>query len=593
MCPFFRGDSLMIPKHPFTFGGVMQIVAAASIMFVIPALARAEVKLPAIFSDHMVLQRDIQIPVWGWADAGEQVTVTFGGQSAKTITDSDGRWKVYLEKVGANATSQTLTVSGKDTITFTDVLVGDVWVCSGQSNMGLYLGECDNASSEVPNANDPLLRILTVEERTSIIPDVDVKLWNGKRWRLCTPETANQFSGVGYFFGRELRKHLTIPIGLISSLYGGSQAQLWTSLEAIGKNIAADPEFKDWRAKREAVLDKYPQKLAEYLPVKEKYDAEMTRYWDEVENAPEFVARKKVWEEECKTAREQGKTAPPRPEPSQARPTAPEPPDGGPYSSFMVGNLYNAMIAPLMSYAIKGVIWYQGESNCNNSKQYRVLFPIMITDWREKWGQGNFPFLFVQLPNINKPATEPVQGEDRWPGVRDAQAKAMSVPNTGMATIIDVGDPDEVHGKDKIDVGVRLSLVARHLVYGEDIVYTGPTYDSMKVEGNKVLITFKNTGGGLAIGTPPWTPSGKIPPVASELKGFAIAGADKKWVWAQARINGDQVVVSSDQAPNPVAVRYGWADNPPCNLYNKEKLPAAPFRTDDWEPNPPPRTARN
>jgi sialate O-acetylesterase len=259
----------------------------------------------------------------------------------------------------------------------------------------------------------------------------------------------------------------------------------------------------------------------------------------------------------------------------------------------MVGNLYNAMIAPLMPYAIKGVIWYQGESNCNNSKQYRVLFPIMITDWREKWGQGNFPFLFVQLPNINKPATEPVQGEDRWPGVREAQAKAMSVPNTGMATIIDVGDPDEVHGKDKIDVGVRLSLVARHLVYGEDIVYTGPTYDSMKVEGNKVLITFKNTGGGLAIGTPPWTPSGKIPPVASELKGFAIAGADKKWVWAQARINGDQVVVSSDQAPNPAAVRYGWADNPPCNLYNKEKLPAAPFRTDDWEPNLPPRTARN
>jgi sialate O-acetylesterase len=583
----------MIPKHPFTFGGVMQIVAAASIMFVIPALARAEVKLPAIFSDHMVLQRDIQIPVWGWADPGEEVTVTFGGQSAKTITDSDGRWKVCLEKVGANATSQTLTVSGKNTIKFTDVLVGDVWVCSGQSNMGLYLGECDNASSEVPNANDPLLRILTVEERTSIIPDVDVKLWNGKRWRLCTSETANQFSGVGYFFGRELRKHLGIPIGLISSLHGGSQAQLWTSLEAIGKNIAADPEFKDWRAKREAVLENYPHKLAGYLPVKEKYDADMTRYWNEVENAPEFVARKKLWEEENKAAREQGKTPPPRPEPSQPRPTAPEPPDGGPYSSFMVGNLYNAMIAPLMPYAIKGVIWYQGESNCNNSKQYRVLFPIMITDWREKWGQENFPFLFVQLPNINKPATEPVQGEDRWPGVREAQAKAMSVPNTGMATIIDVGDPDEVHGKDKIDVGVRLSLVARHLVYGEDIVYTGPTYDSMKVEGNKVLITFKNTGGGLAIGTPPWTPSGKIPPVASELKGFAIAGADKKWIWAQARINGDQVVVSSDQAPNPVAVRYGWADNPPCNLYNKEKLPAAPFRTDDWEPNLPPRTARN
>jgi sialate O-acetylesterase len=582
----------MIPKRPFILGDVMKIVAAASILFLTLKFAYAEVKLPALFDNHMVLQRDIQMPVWGWGDPGEEVTVTFSGQSVKTITDSDGRWKVYLEKVGANATPQTLTVTGKNMLEFTDVLIGDVWLCSGQSNMGLYLGECDNASSELPNANDPLIRLLTVQERTSVIPEVDVKLWNGKRWRPCTPEAANQFSGVGYFFGRELRKHLGIPIGLISSVQGGSQAQLWTSLEAIGKNIDADPEFKDWRAKREGVINHYPKKLAEYLPAKEKYDAEMTRYWNEVENGPEFVARKKVWEDECKAAREQGRTRPPRPESFQPKPTAPEPPDGGPYNNFMVGNLYNAMIAPLIPYAIKGVIWYQGESNCNNSKQYRVVFPIMITDWREKWGQGNFPFLFVQLPNISTPATEPVQDKDRWPGIREAQAEAMSLPNTGMATIIDVGDPDEVHGKDKIDVGIRLSLIAKHLVYGEDIVHTGPTYDSMKVEGNKIAIAFKNTGGGLVIGVPPWTPSGKIPPVASELKAFAIAGPDKKWVWAKARINGAQVVVFSDQVPNPVAVRYGWADNPPCNLYNKEKLPAAPFRTDDWEPLLPPQTAQ-
>jgi sialate O-acetylesterase len=249
----------------------------------------------------------------------------------------------------------------------------------------------------------------------------------------------------------------------------------------------------------------------------------------------------------------------------------------------MVGNLYNAMIAPLIPYAIKGVIWYQGESNCNNSKQYRVVFPIMITDWREKWGQGNFPFLFVQLPNINKPATGPVQGEDRWPGVRDAQAKAMSVPNTGMATIIDVGDPDEVHGKDKIDVGVRLSLVARHLVYGEDIVYTGPTYDSMKVEGNSIRISFKSIGGGLMLGAPPWTANGKPVPPPDELTGFGIAGADKKWIWAKAEIDGNTAVVFSDAVPAPVAVRYGWVNNPDCDLYNKEGLPASPFRTDDWD----------
>jgi len=584
---------VMIPKRPLSLGSVIHIPAAVFMIVAIPFLAQAEVRLPAVFSDHMVLQRDIQIPVWGWAEPGEEVTVTFGEESTKTITDGDGRWKAYLGKTGANATPQILTVSGKNTIKFTDVLVGDVWICSGQSNMGLYLGECDNAESEVPNANDPLLRLLTVQERTSITPDVDVTLWNGKKWRPCTPEAANQFSGVGYFFGRELRRRLGIPIGLISSLHGGSQAQLWTSLEAIKKNIDADNEFKDWLAKRETVIDNYPHKLAEYLPLKKKYDTEATRYWNEVENAPEFTARKKVWEEERKAALAQGKIPPPRPEASQPSPRAPDAPDGGPYSSFMVGNLYNAMIAPLIPYAIKGVIWYQGESNCKNSKQYRVLFPIMIGDWREKWGQGAFPFLFVQLPNINKPATEPVQDEDRWPGIREAQAMATTLPNTGMATIIDVGDPDEVHGKDKIDVGGRLSLVARHVVYGENIVYTGPTYDSMKLEGDKVSIRFKNTGGGLVVGVPPWTPSGKIPPVAGELKGFAIAGSDKKWFWAQARISGEQVVVSSDQVHHPVAVRYGWADNPPCNLYNTEKLPATPFRTDDWEPHSPQQTARN
>ena len=248
----------------------------------------------------------------------------------------------------------------------------------------------------------------------------------------------------------------------------------------------------------------------------------------------------------------------------------------------MVGNYYNAMIAPLMPYAIKGAIWYQGESNSGNSKQYRTLFPLLINDWRERWGQGNFPFLFVQLPNIKKPATQPVQETDLWPGLREAQALTLSVPNTGMATIIDVGDPYDVHGKDKFHVGTRLALVARHVVYGENIVYSGPTYGSMKVAGNKIEITFKNTGTGLEIGTAPWTPSGKIPPVAKELKGFAIAGEDKNWFGADARIAGNSVIVESPQVPHPVAVRYGLADNPPCNLYNKEKLPAAPFRTDNW-----------
>jgi sialate O-acetylesterase len=574
----------MMTKHSLAIGHVILIRVMFILMFKVPILARAEVRLPAVFSDQMVLQRDIDVPVWGWADPGEEVTVTFGGESAKTIANNDGRWRVYLDKLLANARSQTLTVSGNNTVIFTNVLVGDVWVCSGQSNMGLYLGECDNASSEVPKANDPLFRMLTVEDRTSVIPEVDATLWNGKRWRTCTPEVANQFSGVGYFFGKELRRHLGIPIGLISSLKGGSQVQLWTSLESVKRNIAADPDFKGWLEKREAVLDNYPHKLSEYLPLKRHYDADMTRYWNEVENAPELMARRKLWENECKLAREQGRIPPKRPEPAEPSPTAPEAPDCGPYNSFMVGNLYNAMIAPLMPFAIKGVIWYQGESNCNNSKQYQTLFPIMIKDWREKWGQGNFPFLFVQLPNINKPAVDPVQDEDLWPGIREAQAMALSLPNTGMATIIDVGDPDEVHCKDKQDVGVRLSLIARNLVYKENIVSSGPTYASMAIEANSIVLTFTNTGSGLTIGVPPWTPSGTIPPVASELTGFAIAGPDKQWFKAQAMIIGSsQIVVSSGRVLHPEAVRYAWADNPPCNLYNKERLPAAPFRTDNWD----------
>lgn len=576
----------MIKHHFSPSVPLLRTVVAIAALVVVPILARADVKLPLIFSDHMVLQRDIPIPVWGWADAGEEITVIFGTDRVTTKADANGKWRVNLEKMGANARPQTLTVKGKNTIKFEDVLVGDVWVCSGQSNMEFWLEGAHDADEVVPKANDPLLRLFFVGQRTSIKPQDDVALWNGTRWRACSPEAVAKFTAVGYFFGRELRKHLNIPIGLISSSQGGSMAQLWTSVDAIEKHINADPEFKEWLKKRDAVVAAYPQRLVAYLPAKAKYDEEMKRYRNEVENAPEFVAKKKSWEEQAQKAREEGDPPPLRPQPSKPSPQAPEPPDGGPYNSFMVGNLYNGMISPLIPMAIKGVIWYQGESNDKNSSQYRVLFPIMITDWRKKWGQGDFPFLFVQLPNlsINKSADQPVSEKDNWPGMREAQAKALALPNTGMATTIDVGDPYDVHGKDKLDVGVRLSLVARHLVYDEGIVCTGPTYGSMKVEGNKIRITFKNAGSGLVIGVPPWTPSGKIPTIESQLKGFAIAGEDRKWVWAKAQIDGNDVVVSSESVANPVAVRYDWADNPHGNLYNKEKLPAAPFRTDDWEP---------
>ncbi|MEI8197313.1 MAG: sialate O-acetylesterase [Phycisphaerae bacterium] len=547
-------------------------------------MASANVKMPLLFSDHMMLQRDQSIPVWGWADAGEEVTVQFGSQSAKATADAAGKWKVTLEPVAANAEPQALTVTGKNQLNFADVLVGDIWVCSGQSNIEFNLGGAHNAGTEVPQAKDLQLRMFKVAMRTSLNPEADVTVYGKQQWVACNPEYARNFSAVGYFYGRELRRDLKVPIGLIAAVQGGTRAQVWMSLESIAQNRDADPEFKEWLTKRHQVVAEYPQHPTAYGPAMEKYEKDVRRWWNEVENAPAFVAKKKAWEEENKKALEAGKPPLPRPQPSEPRPKEPESPDGGRYSSFMVGNLYNGMIAPMMPYAIKGVIWYQGEGNSDKAKQYRFLFPLLIKDWRAHWGQGDFPFLFVQLPNINKAPTEPVPAHDLWPGTREAQEVALTLPHTGMAVTIDVGDPYDVHGKDKIDVGQRLALVARHLVYGEKIVYTGPTYESMKVDGDKVRITFKNTGSGMEIGVPPWTPSGKIPPVAAELKGFAIAGADKKWVWAEARIVGDQVVVSSPKVTNPVAVRYGWADNPPCNLYNKEKLPAAPFRTDHWEP---------
>ena len=484
-------------------------------------LLAQELKLPQLFSDHMVLQRDVEIPVWGEAAPGEEVAVSFGTSTSTTRADARGRWIVRLGKSTANAEPQTLRVAGRTTIVFRDVLVGDVWLCSGQSNMGMYLGECHNAADVVPASAEPLLRLFRVAESVSAKEEVDVQLWNGRRWLPSSPDAANPFSGTAWFFGRELRKALQIPIGLINSSQGGSMIQLWTSPEAVDKNADADPDFRGWLAKRKDVLAAHPDKL-------------------------------------------------------------PEGRDFGPYSSFMVGHLYHAMIAPLRPFAIKGIAWYQGESNEANAKQYRALLPILIADWRAQWGQGELPFLIVQLPNIRPPATAAVQNDDKWPWIREAQAKALALPKTAMAVTIDIGDPNEVHGKDKMDVGIRLALAARRLAYGETIVASGPVFRGMQVEGSVAWLDFDSRGGGLVIGAAPWVPAGPLPTPGKELTGFALAGADKVWHPAKARLEKDRVALSSDRVPRPVAVRYGWADNPPCNLYNSEKLPAAPFRSDDW-----------
>jgi sialate O-acetylesterase len=548
------------------------------------ASAWADVRVPAMFSDHMVLQRDSRAAVWGWADAGEAVTVTFGGRSMKTTADGNGKWRVELGRMAANAAGQTLTVAGKNTVQFSDVLVGDVWVCSGQSNMGIQVGETWNAADVLPKTSDASLRLLRLSASTSLKPLDDVKPSSGKGrgWVVSEPDSAKVFTAVGYFFGKELRRDLGIPIGLIESDQGGSMAQLWTSVDAIEKNVDADPEFKDWLVKRQAVVDAYPEKMKEYVPAMAAYDQAMKHWWNDVQNTPDAIAKRAHWDIDNKKARAEGKPPLPRLQPSEPRPTPPVAPDGGPYSNFMVGTLYNAMIAPLTPYSIKGITWYQGESNDKNAKQYGVLFPIMIKDWRAHWGERDIPFLFVQLPNINKPATEPVATKGFWAGMREAQEEALKLPMTGMATTIDVGDPYDVHGKDKFDVGYRLGLVGRHVAYGEKFVWRGPVYESMKVKKGSIEITFDNVGGGLVIGAAPWTPANKPAVLESELKGFAIAGDDRVWYYADARIVGKKVELSSKDVAHPVAVRYGWADNPPCNLYNVEKLPATPFRTDRW-----------
>lgn len=527
----------------------------------------AEVTMPAIFGDHMVLQQKATLPVWGWASPGESVTVVFKNQKVTTTAKADGTWRVDLKPVKADDEPSTLTVSGKNTLVFNDVLVGDVWIVSGQSNMEFGLQTDSRADEMIPKATDSKIRLFFVPWQTALKPQTNIysktppSPLNGK-WEVCSPELMKAnwgwhgFSAVGYYFATDIRKATGKPLGMIATYKGGTPAQAWTSISGLNK----DEELHHYVEKHQEILDNYSNALASYPGKFNK-----------------FRAAQKKWNEDADKAKAEGQPLSPR-----SAPRAPESPDGG-YSA--PGNLFNGMVAPLIPFAMKGVIWYQGESNGNNvqeGREYATLFPRMISDWREKWGQGDFPFLFVQLPNINAPARVPSEGN--WPWVRDSQLKTLALPNTGMAVTIDIGEADNLHPPDKIYVGQRLALVARHLVYGEDVVDYGPIYESMQVEGNKIRLKFKNVGDGLKMGVPPPPASGKVFPAPTELKGFGIAGSDKKFVWANAVIDGNTVVVSSDKVPQPVAVRYDWGQNPAGNLYNAENLPASPFRTDDWIP---------
>lgn len=616
--------------------------------------AYAEVKVARIFSDHMVLQRDVNAPVWGTADPGEKISLEINGLIVSAIAGKDGKWKVYLPEFEAGGPFE-LMVKGTNEVKFSDVMFGDVWVASGQSNMAWRLENSNNPKEEVQNANHPNIRLFYVPRTVGKTPKDDL---TGGQWDVCTPEVAKEFSAVAYFFGRELNKDLNVPIGLINCNWGGTVAEAWTSSEML----QTLPDFKDrvielnegpnWEEDLEANAQRgrdkneiinnafkglevgvhkvnynsndWPVVIAPYweeklggvvwmrkvVEIPKEYkgkeirfdlgriDNNATIYFNEqklgVAGSPKFSeftvpaklvkAGKNViavrllhrWgtpnfqgpEDRMKLYAPNGAVleslAGPWKYKTDLEPAFPEIKG---YHNYPM-SLFNGMVNPIIPYGIKGAIWYQGESNASRGYQYRKLFQSMIEDWRVRWGMDYFPFLFVQLANYMDIPEQPQ--EDNWAELREAQTMALNLPNTGMAVTIDIGEMFDIHPRNKQDVGYRLALAAKKIAYGKEVVFSGPLYKGYEINGSDVEIAFDHIGKGLMV-------------KGEKLTGFQIAGKDMKFYWADAQIVGGEVFVSSDKVKEPVAVRYGWAINPECNLYNKNGLPASPFRTDDWK----------
>ncbi len=484
---------------------------------------RAEVKLPALFSNHMVLQQQTPLPIWGWADPGEKVTVTLAGQSKSTTADKEGKWSVKLDKLQPGQ-PLTLTVAGKNKLTVTDVLVGEVWLASGQSNMAMTVARSKNAEQEKAAAKYPQIRMFFVRSGAATTPQADCK----GEWVVCSPETVGLFSAAAYFFGREVHKDLQVPVGLINSSVGGTAIEAWTSSEAQKEKKELASVFAEW-----------DRKAKNYDPVKAKaqYDKQLDR-----------------WKRDAADAKAAGKPAPRRPQ----LPVAPREDRNHP------ANLFNGKIAPLIPYALRGALWYQGENNTRpeTAALYGIQLPLLIQDWRSRWGQGEFPFVYVQLPNFSAPANR------GWPLVREGMLHTLKVPNTGMAITIDIGDPKDIHPTNKQEVGHRLALWALSQVYGRKGSSSGPLLKSQKIGAGKITLVFDHADEGLKA-------------KGSALTGFLVAGEDGKWRPATARIeNSNTVIVSSPEVQMPVAVRYLWENNPTASLYNGAGLPASPFRTD-------------
>jgi sialate O-acetylesterase len=674
----------VMPRPLFTF------------LFTISALfhalvVRADIHLPAIFSDHAVLMKSPSVPVWGKADPGEAVTVSLAGEAAHAVTSQDGRWRVSLNLQQVASGPFELIVTGKNEVRLTDVVVGAVWLAAGQSNMERLLKVTAGAADEVAGSDMPLLRQFRVEKAAKPAPADDCT----GQWTLAVPATVGEFTAVGYYFGKQLHRSLQRPVGIINASWGGTFSEAWTSMEAIN----SVDELKDGEAARRAMS-------ANFLPAKQRYVIDYTAWlktharedkpcadvavfaselaqladWAPIAMPGKLPGNGALWlrkdidvpqsalqpgldfkimlgrmegfervywngalVSETTIAKLPGSNypryfqipherlklgrnvlavriyAPAQPvtlsvnplefkagpvvltgawlvkseysfdalsEASLAAvPQAPLQPPG-----LMAGAIFNGIIAPIIPFALDGIIWYQGESNTGRAWQHRIAFPLLIEDWRRQWRRGDLPFYFCQLANYLPKRTTP--GESEWAELRDAQSAALHLPKTGQAVLIDLGESGDIHPRNKKDVGARLGRLALANDYGQSIVTTGPTFEASKIEAGTLRIQFAHIEGGLVAKPLPEkydvsTLTDKSAMLirnspASQLEGFSICGEDHRWVWANAKIDGDTVVVSSDQVPVPIAVRYAWADNPTCNLYNSADLPAVPFRTDDF-----------
>jgi len=658
----------------------LKIILLASLVIIILFSCQSpqpatNIKLPKLFTDHMVLQQEMNVPIWGTANPGGLIAIQFLNQKVKTVANAAGEWNVKLKPLKAGGPFE-LKIIGQDTIVIQDVLVGEVWIGSGQSNMEMPLagwGQVLDFEKEIAEANYPNLRLFQVNRTVSLTPK---KIIPADGWKTCTPENIPEFSSTAYFFGRKIHKELDLPIGLIHSSWGGTIVETWMSPQSL----EAYPEFrtrisqlnniqkrfeKDYQDKSpDQIFDVMMQEWYKELLSKDRglknpdgkwfknsinvsnwktmslpanweneglpgldgivwfrKEVDLPASWvgkeltlhlsavDDIDSTyfnGKLIGTNDVWDAPRdysipKDLVKQGKNyITVRVQDNQGGGGIWGDPDllkisANNKSISLAGEWYynigldwneltsiplnpnnpnhptllsNGMIEPLIPFAFRGAIWYQGESNAGRAYQYRTLFPGLLRDWRQRWGQGDFPFLFVQLANFMATKEEPE--DDSWAELREAQFKTLDEPNTGMAVAIDIGDAEDIHPKNKQEVGRRLALNALKIAYNKDIIPSGPLYQSFKIEGNKIRLTFNNIGDRLKIKD------------GDELKGFAIAENNKKFYWAKAKIEGNEVVVWHPEIKTPVAVRYGWAANPICNLYNSADLPASPFRTDDW-----------